>query len=294
MIHVKKDFDNPPAYISYTNKRHLKRLTTACTEQNKHNFTRYSHKSVKKALKDLYHKKCAYCEAKVPHAFNYHIEHYRPKKEVTEDSTHDGYYWLGYEWSNLLWACGRCNGNKGEGKGNQFPISGIRATAQPILDDGTFNFTEFRANSSVLLAEQSILIHPEIDEPKNFFIFKPDGEIKGIDDAGRGKKTIEICDLNREDLVIARKKIIDDFLVDLKVQVVAYEKTEISLHEFARCIKNILAKIYQRTLPENEFSRLYFFMFNKFHLFFAVQFSAPIKIALNKIHLRFLKELNNS
>ena len=45
------------------------------------------------ALDLSYNHKCAYCE-RVTKA---DVEHYRPKKKVSEDADHPGYYWLCYE-----------------------------------------------------------------------------------------------------------------------------------------------------------------------------------------------------
>ena len=63
--------------------------------------------------------KCAYCEDRIVSTQPGDIEHYRPKGCVTnEDGSrvmvdanggkkvpHPGYYWLAYEWTNLLYAC---------------------------------------------------------------------------------------------------------------------------------------------------------------------------------------------
>src|SRR5207244_3555440 len=71
-------------------------------------------------LNELFHKKCAYCEGKVSGHFPLDAEHYRPKKEVTEGRTrlggHPGYFWLAYEWYNLLLACRDCNSGHSTGE----------------------------------------------------------------------------------------------------------------------------------------------------------------------------------
>lgn len=55
---------------------------------------RYKQSDVKTALKDLYERKCCYCERRKE---SFDIEHYRPTSI---------YYWLSYSWDNLLfvWA----------------------------------------------------------------------------------------------------------------------------------------------------------------------------------------------
>jgi uncharacterized protein (TIGR02646 family) len=71
---------------------------------------KYRHKEIKEALCVMFHDKCAYCESKITHVDYGHIEHYRPKSKFPG---------LTFEWSNLLLACGVCNG-KGH-KGDRFP-----------------------------------------------------------------------------------------------------------------------------------------------------------------------------
>lgn len=68
----------------------------------------------------LFHEKCAYCESRTTANFPLHVEHYRPKAGVTEKRNeddpkirdvidHPGYFWLAYEWYNLILACANCN-----------------------------------------------------------------------------------------------------------------------------------------------------------------------------------------
>ncbi|WP_139958221.1 HNH endonuclease family protein [Flavicella sediminum] len=150
-----------------------------------------------------YHNKCAYCErlAKAD------IEHYRPKKKVSEDNMHEGYYWLCYEWTNLLPACVKCN--REGAKHFKFPVIGTRVTHPSFLPDNNLNLEDNKAQNNPLLTENPYLLHPEIDNPEDFFDFflDPNGEgirIRGIDNDDRGKKTIEICRLNRQELRLER------------------------------------------------------------------------------------------
>ena len=56
--------------------------------------------------------RCAYCEGRNSAGEFGDAEHYRPKGEVTENRkpiSHPGYYWLAYEWYNLLLSCKKCN-----------------------------------------------------------------------------------------------------------------------------------------------------------------------------------------
>ena len=54
-----------------------------------------------------------FCESKVSHIAYGDVEHFRPKagyRQRPEDPlVQPGYYWLAYEWSNLLFCCQLCN-----------------------------------------------------------------------------------------------------------------------------------------------------------------------------------------
>lgn len=179
-----------------------------------------------------YYNKCAYCE-RITKA---DVEHYRPKKGVNEDSKHDGYYWLCYEWTNLIPACVKCN--RDGGKHNQFPILGNRLYSPIFLLNQELDLDENRITSIPLDKEKPFLLHPEKDNPEDFFEFEIDSEgvgirIKGIDDDGRGDKTIEICALNRQELRLERvEKVIDSFKIAIECIYTMHEDGEYSLEEF--------------------------------------------------------------
>ena len=87
----------------------------------------YKRKSIKDAYlagKDgFFFGKCAYCESYIVDFQHGDIEHFRPKKGVTDENDnvvfikdengqqnpHPGYYWLAYDWTNLLLSCTACN-----------------------------------------------------------------------------------------------------------------------------------------------------------------------------------------
>jgi len=76
-------------------------------------FVAYSDRSVRDALQDLFHNKCAYCESTIAGNQDTDIEHYRPKGRVAEAGTqgvsHPGYWWLAMDWTNLVLSCTHCN-----------------------------------------------------------------------------------------------------------------------------------------------------------------------------------------
>lgn len=170
---------------------------------------------VRDKLNDYYLHKCAYCERHC----KAEIEHYRPKAKVTEDENHPGYYWLCYEWSNLLPSCHECNGSGG--KMNQFPVKGTRVTAPPLQVGGLLDTSQTLVHSSPLIDEQPYLLHPEIDNPSDFLCVEIDPKREGIKLYGtdgqndRGEQTIKICNLNRVDLKINRLSKLNDFIKEI-------------------------------------------------------------------------------
>lgn len=127
------------------------------------------YKTVSLVLENLhkyYHYKCAYCERVGQHD----IEHYRPKRKVSEDLSHTGYYWLAYEWSNLIPSCVKCN--RDGGKHNKFDILGTRVTTPSLSADNELILANCLANSSMLLAEIPKLLHPELDDAIDYFSLK--------------------------------------------------------------------------------------------------------------------------
>ncbi len=163
-------------------------------------------------LNQYYLGKCAYCETDC----KAEVEHYRPKKRVAEDKVHPGYYWLCYEWSNLIPSCHDCNTSGG--KGNQFPILGLRQSSPPLTPIGQPDQDKVKANSPHLLTEKPYLLHPEIDDPINFLGVEIDPRGEGLSLIGldginqRGDQTIRVTNLNRKNLKINRLRTLNAFI----------------------------------------------------------------------------------
>jgi hypothetical protein len=145
--------------------------------------------------------KCMYCEQKFDAGSYGDAEHFRPKGEVTEHrqklDNHPGYYWLAYEWQNLLLSCEKCNrphrdamGVSHPGKLNEFPIDGTRVS-EPNPKPELW-WTE-------LEAEKPLLLHPYFDNPEVHFDAAPEGFLQHKTE--QGQTTIEVCDLNRPALI---------------------------------------------------------------------------------------------
>jgi uncharacterized protein (TIGR02646 family) len=81
----------------------------------------YASEDVKAQLETSHRGKCCYCEMNFdehrPYAFAY-VDHWRPKSSFRqargEKRVWPGYYWLAYDWDNLLLSCAFCNSTKSD------------------------------------------------------------------------------------------------------------------------------------------------------------------------------------
>jgi hypothetical protein len=212
--------------------------------------------------------KCAFCESKANGTSKFEVEHYRPKKEVIDDEKHKGYYWLAYEWSNLIISCPYCNRGTG-GKHNQFPIIGTRIYSEIYLMNQSFD-TDYFNLERLQNIEKPLLLHPEIDNPISHLIFKNDGKILGI--SQRGRATIYICNLNRVLLKSRRWKKIKKVRKSLKVLIKDYLAKQITSECFKNQLKSIFEKVKNSEQGHREFTLLAKNMFERFEYFFISQF----------------------
>lgn len=157
----------------------------------------YGHKTVKDALIDAQHGKCAFCESKVTHVAYGDVEHFRPKKGVRQQAGDElerpGYYWLAYEWSNLLFACQLCNQRQ---KRNLFPLHDAALRARSHRDD--------------LAQEEPLFIQPAEENPEAHIGFRQE-MVFGKSEPGR--VTVEALGLNRAALSEKRR----DYYVELRL-----------------------------------------------------------------------------
>ena len=156
-----------------------------------------------------FHGKCAYCECEVTTKTG-DIEHYRPKKGVTDENDnpilitnengetvfHPGYYWLAYDWMNLLPACKDCNqpGNSNIGKRNRFPLANLH-TCKP----------------EEVCNEQRLLLNPLVDDPEEHISV----DLKTglfIPKTNQGTITINILGLNVRQGLPENRKVMRDFV----------------------------------------------------------------------------------
>ena len=153
--------------------------------------------------------KCAYCEDVIEGDQPGDVEHYRPKKQVRDIENsiverlengvtvpHPGYYWLAYDWRNLLASCRGCNSRtvpngQQRGKGNRFPVSDNLAWAPGEEDN-----------------ERALLLNPLWDDPDDHLWIDETGIF--VPSSDRGEITLEVFRLNDRGLPGRRAKHYDD------------------------------------------------------------------------------------
>jgi uncharacterized protein (TIGR02646 family) len=142
--------------------------------------------AAKPYLLKLFHSKCAYCESLLDGKVDSDIEMYRPKIGAIgltrEPAKNDHYWWLAYEWDNLLIACKTCNFSKGQ----RFPVEGERVGPHDPVE-----------------SERPLLLDPCRDEPDDHLAFD-DSTGMVAPKTVRGRATIDVLSLNRQALVSAR------------------------------------------------------------------------------------------
>jgi uncharacterized protein (TIGR02646 family) len=118
----------------------------------------YAANVVKVALLKVHAHKCCYCEKEHIPA-NLAIEHFRPKSGVKQNRKqrveYPGYFWLAYNWNNLLLSCNDCNTKF---KQTPFPLSNPESRARSHNDDITI--------------ERPLFIDPASQDPRTHIRFR--------------------------------------------------------------------------------------------------------------------------
>ncbi|AEH89915.1 hypothetical protein [Mesorhizobium opportunistum] len=138
---------------------------------------------VKRRLKADQHDKCGFCEAIFDANVAGDVEHYRPKGAIDTGGgkIYPGYYWVGYAWNNLSYACPDCNEYR---KRDRFPLAVEGARARSHHDD--------------LTKEEPLLIDPYGEaDPRQHIVFRGEAPI-GL--TPQGTITIELLALDRTTL----------------------------------------------------------------------------------------------
>ncbi len=147
------------------------------------------HNDLKISLRKLFNDKCAYCESKInPAATTGDIDHFRPKsgaRGYDKDFSPEHYWWLTYEWNNLYYSCPVCN----RYKGTWFPLVGNLVDIKTPYEE-------------IIHKEKPLLIDPCNDSPHEHLTFDKEGNAIPLTE--KGKVTIDVLKLNREELVLSR------------------------------------------------------------------------------------------
>jgi uncharacterized protein (TIGR02646 family) len=238
MIAVKPYFDDVIHSLSedYLSKKRNKtkenrtgaswfRLLMTQRHQHKFDNSIYGAKEVKDKLLQIYQKKCAFCESDTSVGAAYDVEHFRHKSH---------YYWLCYEWTNLLLSCQICNRSY---KQTHFPLENEvnRLHHHPIQPNGCFDKAACHIFSTTLKTETPFLLHPAIDQPTEHLQFLKDGKLHGL--TSKGMLSIQFYGLNRRRLVEVRKDII------LDIQLLILSEYEVNPLPSAERIKMEIKKI---------------------------------------------------
>ncbi len=200
-------------------------------------------------LGEWYLGKCAYCER----YYKLDVEHYRPKGRITDlenkEISATGYYWLCYEWSNLLPSCISCN--REGGKSDKFPILGPRVT-NPSFRTGNLVKTRCLVSCNHFMQEIPCLLNPEMDGPEDYFAFEIVStglgiKMIGIDTQGRGNATIAMCKLNRPEIKVERQKVVQEFSSGIASLFSLYQARKRSRAELKQGVELLLQKLYDDT-----------------------------------------------
>lgn len=246
---IKIERAEEPEILKTKGKQARKALCTSY-EQGKTEFSKedfndniYAHPSVKKALFSMQNGKCFFCEIKTKqpqHPDKGDVEHFRPKNGYQQDKDDDlhkpGYYWLAYEWTNLLWSCATCNRSY---KKNLFPLQNPTARAKNHSNDIT--------------SEIPLLINPSEQNPKDYIKFNR-SFIYALDDNPYGKATIELLSLNREDLEEARRAKLKTFKQQLVLIKAAATYTDD--YDLQKASREAQQMIQEMALPQAEYSAM--------------------------------------
>lgn len=182
-----------------------KRLEDSFRDQERVQRLMFDASILKEAKPDvvrMFRGKCAYCETRVDVGGFGDVDNFRPKagaRGLGEDEYAPmHYWWLAYEWENLVLSCQLCNSRY---KRDLFPIDGVRA--------------EIGAKGLELRKEKALLIDPTIDDPADHLNFRDDGMVVAL--SRQGEVTIEIVGLNRAELISNRAALAKKLAIDLRV-----------------------------------------------------------------------------
>ena len=245
MIKIERNSHPIDSLMDKKKDEELKRVRSLYSRGQKPKLqTLWSEDKVKHFLYQSQYGKCCYCERKRDEKAETDVEHFRPKAKLQETLNHLGYWWLAYNWDNLLISCKKCNQHKGA----KFP-----------LKDGTKR--AFSENDD-LKKEEPVLINPLTESPENFIkydILENDKNplmIKAVGKCERGDKTInELTGINDKELLRERAECVGHYRILYKCFSVMKNNLEAK--------KEIYEEIKKKLESGSQFAGLARFYFNQ-------------------------------
>lgn len=274
MISVKKDYQNPPEALKRDNLR-WKAKVESCIEiigkGEKYEFNESLYGKAREKLIAQYHGKCAYCESNPIATSSPRVDHYRPKKI---------YYWLAYEWSNLVPACEKCNGAKSD----KFPIEGT-AFQNPVFD---VNYAVLDILEKYYSDEKALLLNPEIDEVEKHISFDESGRPIGLTEKG----ITTIRELNLERLNLNRFEKLFEFRKYLKALLLVFDNNS-NEKQFQKLFNECFEDM-RNPSPEKEFIRFRNVIYEKFDEMILLYFERECNEAVASILKYFFENYKKS
>ena len=127
-----------------------------------------------------------------------------------------GYYWLAFDWENLLVSCEKCNTNKG----SLFPLEDPDARARNHRDDWS--------------SEAPLLVDPSNEDPREHIRFRG-AAVEPI--TRRGQKTISVVGLRRSELEEERKERLEIVEQLTMILIIGKEKVMEDLEEVGKILE---------------------------------------------------------
>lgn len=203
MIRIVRSGVEPPSFLAEVRERELERLREFYRQEVKYQRQRKTTFDARKVFDDdvraalgaMSNGKCAYCETPLSDVSELVVDLFRPRRGAVRADGRidpDHYWWLAYDWENMLPSCYACNRNKA----SRFPIAGRAAVAE--------------ARGAELDAERCQLVDPadEVGSPDDHLWVDAEGRIGALSE--RGDVTIAVLDLNRAELVERRRETYDE------------------------------------------------------------------------------------
>ncbi|UOA28228.1 HNH endonuclease [Pseudosulfitobacter sp. DSM 107133] len=224
-------------------------------------FSAYGNRAVREALREMFHGKCAYCESKIAGSQDTDVEHYRPKKGVTEADeagvAHPGYWWLAMRWENLVLSCQHCNQSRSyhviipDGLETEDDLRAF-LERQPKTRAGKLNAFPVEGNAWVtdeggdLATENPLILNPvdmDPDDHLEWVLFQGASTVRAKGGSAVGEATRKILGLNRRWLEEDRRiRLLE--MRRLRNRLIA------KLNKWLEADSSVLAEVYQAAAQE--------------------------------------------